>query len=181
MSEGVFDPAKPEYLIKFSSYGVPGPQGSKMPYGRGRVESSKKVKPFREAIGWNAKMAVRKLPAAIRKQFPLEGPLVASMVFTVRRSTRGAQFADAPSVMPDVSKYVRAAEDAVKGLVWTDDGRVVGYDLVWKTYPLRHPDALDAPGLVMAVRRATHAELGLDPASFQGRKYTGLLDRWAGS
>lgn len=179
-----------DYLINFATYYKPAPQGSKTATGQTRAtksggrtpvlrESSAGVKPFREAIGWNAKMAIRKLPAAERKQFPLEGPLVARMVFTVTRRTRGKNFADAPSVMPDVSKYVRAAEDAVKNIIWTDDGRVVGYDLVWKTYPGRHPEALDKAGLVMAVRRATHAELGLDPDLLQGRKYTELLEKWA--
>lgn len=179
-----------DYLITFASYFKPAPQGSKTATGRTRTtrsgrqtpllrESSRGVKPFREAVAWNAKMAVRKLSQAERHQFPLEGPLVARMVFTVQRNTRGKLFADAPSVHPDVSKFVRAAEDAVKGIVWTDDGRVVGYDLVWKTYPGRHPEALEKAGLVMAVRRATHAELGLDLDSFQGRKYSDLLDKWA--
>lgn len=168
-----------DYLISFATEYKPAPQGSKEPYGNGRVESAKGVKPFREMVGWNAKMAVQKLSVEERRQFPLEGPLVGRMVFTVTRNTRGKDFADAPSVNPDVSKYVRAAEDAVKGIVWTDDGRVVGYDLVWKTYPGRHPEALERAGLVMAVRRATHAELGLDPEEFQGKKYTDLLAKWA--
>lgn len=162
----------------FTAWGNPAPQGSKMPYGGGRVESSKHLKPFRDAVAMYAKLAVAKLPRDKRVKFPLEGPLVATMVFTVRRVTRGSNAADAPSVMPDLSKYCRAAEDAVKNIVWTDDGRVIGYDLLWKTYPGRHPYALERPGLVLAVRRATHAELGLSTESPQGIKYTNLMEKW---
>lgn len=179
-----------DYLIRFTTYAKPAPKGSKTPTGQVRRtkrggltpvlrESSKGVKGFEEQVAWRAKMALQKLTPQERRQFPLEGPLVARMVFTIQRYTRGKAFADAPSVMPDVSKYVRAAEDAVKGLLWTDDGRVVGYDLIWKSYPGRHPEALEKPGLVMAVRRATHEELGLDPNLLQGRKYSTLLEQWA--
>ena len=168
-----------DYLINFETRFKPAPQGSKEPYGNGRVESSKGVKPFREAIGWNAKLALRSLPGSLQKQFPLEGPLVARMVFTVTRYTRGANRADAPYTRPDLSKYTRAAEDAVKDIIWGDDGQVVAYDLLMKTFPGHHVEALDQPGLRMAVRRATHEELGLDPDLMQGRKYTGLLEQWA--
>jgi Holliday junction resolvase RusA-like endonuclease len=167
-----------EYLIRFETRYKPAPQGSKEPYGNGRVESSKGVKPFREAIGWNAKVALQRLPKPLLVQFPLQGPLVARMVFTVQRYTRGSARADAPYTRPDLSKYTRAAEDAVKDIIWGDDGQVVGYDLLMKTFPDHHPEALDQPGLVMAVRRATHEELGLDRDLLQGRKYTGLLEQW---
>lgn len=167
-----------EYLIRFETRYKPAPQGSKEPYGKGRVESSKGVKPFREAIGWNARTALQRLPSELRSQFPLQGPLVVKMVFTVTRYTRGSNRADAPYTRPDLSKYARAAEDAMTGIVWGDDGQVVGYDQLWKTFSGAHSDALDQPGLVVAVRRATHEELGLDPALFQGRKYTGLLEQW---
>lgn len=168
-----------DYLLQFSSFGAPpAPQGSKNVGRHGQVyESSPGVKPFRDTVAMFARLAISRLPRDQRERFPLDGPLVAKMVFTVKRVTNPER-ADAPCVYPDLSKYARAAEDAVKDIVWTDDGRVIGYDLLWKTYPKRHPDALDKPGLVMAVRRATHAELGLEPGSFQAAKYQRFLEMW---
>lgn len=191
----VFEPFDTPYLFTFHAYGDPAPQGSKTlvrhdrngkPLARPHmVESAdisgdsrtKKLTEFRTGIGWHARNAISRLPAEERARFPLDGPLVASMVFTVKRVTSPGR-ADAPAVLPDLSKYLRAAEDALKRIVWSDDGRVVGYDLLWKTYPKRHPQALERPGVVIAVRRATHEELGLDLDSFQGKKYTRLLERW---
>lgn len=178
-----------EYELMFTAWGNPAPKGSKTPTGQYRRnqkggltpilrESSQGVKEFEEKIAWYAKLAIAKLPTEKRAKFPMEGPLIATMVFTMKRATRGANSADAPSVMPDLSKLTRAAEDAVKGVVWTDDGRVVGYDLLWKAYPNRHPYALERPGLVMAVRRASHEELGLSLTSMQGEKYTLLKEKW---
>ena len=165
------------YDLWFHAYGTPAPKGSKEAYGNGRVESSKGVKPFEESIGWAAKMAIKKLPPELAKQFPLQGPLVAKFVFTVKRSTNKLR-ADAPSVRPDLSKYIRAAEDGCNKLVWADDGNIVQYDTAAKTYPGRHPGALDKPGVLIAVRRATHEELGLSLDSYQGKRYSQLLHMW---
>jgi Holliday junction resolvase RusA-like endonuclease len=192
---GLYVAQRPQYLIQFAAYGDPAPQGSKTLVRHDRngnllarphmVESAdmsgdgrnKAVKEFRESIGWFAQAALKKLPTAQRQVFPLDGPLVAAMMFTVKRSTN-SQRADAPQTRPDLSKYLRAAEDALKGIVWSDDGRVVGYDMVWKVYPGRHPWALDRPGVTIAVRRPTHEELALPRDSFQGLKYTRLLEKW---
>lgn len=168
-----------DYILTFSAFGDPAPQGSKDPLGNGLMRESahKTLKPFRDSVTMYSRLAIAKLPRDVRERFPLDGPLVASMVFTVKRHTNPAR-ADAPSVRPDLDKYVRAAGDACTGFVYADDSQLVGFDQVWKTYPNRHPLALDKPGLQMSIRRATHAELGLDPGSLQGRKYTQLLTRW---
>lgn len=178
-----------EFDLMFTAWGTPGPKGSKTPTGKYRAtksggvtpilrESSKVATVFEERVAWYATLAIKKMKEDERAKFPMEGPLVATMVFTVKRNTRGPNSADAPSVYPDVSKYARAAEDACNGIVWTDDGRVIGYDLLWKTYPGRHPYALEKPGLMLAVRRATHVELGLSASSMQGEKYTLLKEKW---
>lgn len=39
-----------------------------------------------------------------------------------------------PSVKPDLSKLVRAVEDALSGVVYRDDSRIVAYGRVWKRY-----------------------------------------------
>lgn len=183
------DPKARGYLFEFEAYGLPGPQGSKSPTGRYAVsqsgrryeiqrESSKKVKPWRAAVKAAGEVAVAKHPT--RHIFPLDGPLVGYVVFTLPRPQRKkADEAPAADRVPDVSKLLRSSEDALKDVVWTDDARVVGYDFLWKSYPTMHRDALAVPGMVMRVRRATHADLGLDPESQDGLKYQRLLSMWA--
>ena len=67
-------------MIKFSVYGLPGPQGSKRFVGKSKsgrgimVESSAKVRPWREAVKWAAMQAGARIP---------DGPLWVSMVFTL--------------------------------------------------------------------------------------------------
>jgi Holliday junction resolvase RusA-like endonuclease len=142
-------------------------------------ESSKKVKPWRRAVADAAETALWQHPNPA--WFPLDGPLVALMVFTLPapQTKKADEAPNAADRTPDVSKLCRATEDALTKTVWKDDARIIGYDRLWKTYPGCDPLALSAPGAHIAVRRATHADLCLDPESKDGRKYTALLDRWA--
>lgn len=190
------NPARPPspYLVSLSVDGEhrpPAPQGSKTPTGRYRTskagkavpvlrESSRNVKPWRAAVAETATEWLWRLPTALRHLYPIDGPLVAYMVFTVKapQRKRGDE-APAADRTPDLSKLLRSTEDALTKVLWKDDGRVVGYDLLWKTYPGMHADALDRPGAVIRIRRATHTELGLVPGSPQHLKYTGLLEQWA--
>lgn len=140
--------------MKIIAYGQPRPQGSKGFKGfskRGRailVESSPTLKDWRRTIYGEA-LAVR---AGAR---PLEGPLVASMVFTVRKPKSAPKTKTTyPAKQPDLSKLVRAAEDALTDAgVWKDDGQVVFYRRLVKTFPEEHPQALEAPGVVITVER----------------------------
>ncbi|WP_026923311.1 RusA family crossover junction endodeoxyribonuclease [Glycomyces arizonensis] len=154
-----------DYPVAFVAYGLPGPQGSKSPKGRRRngsvilVESSRKVKPWRAAV---VAAAADHLPAV-----PLDGPLIADMVFTMPRprshygtgrneGVLKARYASArPYRVPDLSKLCRATEDALTTAgVWADDARVVAYGRLEKVYVLdpADPDALAAPGAVIRVR-----------------------------
>lgn len=144
--------------------GLPAPQGSKRFVGHNRagrgvlVESSRKVKPWRAAV---AAAAVPARPAA-----PLDGPLIADMVFTMPRPrahygtgrNAGAlkpRYAHAvPDRVPDLSKLARSTEDALTDAgVWADDARVVAYGRLAKVYTgSPDPDALAVPGAVIRVR-----------------------------
>ncbi len=155
--------------ITIIAFGTPGPQGSKSFKGTratksgGRapilVESSKKVKPWREAVAEAATVALYQLPPAERRTFPLSGPLQAEMVFTLKPPARipAERFVDGvpyPAAYPDSSKLVRATEDALTGVLWADDALVVLYTLVAKYYPgYGCPGSLDQPGAVIRVRR----------------------------
>lgn len=129
--------------------GTPGPQGSKRTAPLGGksgssatvvIESSKKVKPWRRAV-----MAAAAAAGHRRGAPTYDGPLIASVVFTMHRgSTVRRQH---PTVYPDVSKLLRSTEDALTAAgVWRDDARVVEYVRLAKVY-VGHPDALPHPGV----------------------------------
>lgn len=147
-------------------FGLPGPQGSKSFKGmttgrRGQpvprlVESSAKVKPWRDAVSLGARQAVAKHTSRIRKENPayrwelLDGPLEAAVWFTLPRPQR-PKHPDHPIVYPDLSKLLRSTEDALSGIVWADDARVVGYRALYKRYPGRGENALSQPGVLIRV------------------------------
>lgn len=144
-------------------YGLPAPQGSKRfvgrttPTGRGlMVESSRHVKPWREAVKAAALDVVGDRP-------PLDVPLQLCVVFTFNRPRshyrtgannwllRPAAPA-APATKPDLSKLIRSTEDALTDAgVWRDDSRVVQIS-AGKVYAGAASDyALDRPGAVIEI------------------------------
>jgi len=150
--------------IAFVVRGTPAPQGSKrgiIHRSTGRVvliESSKNVAPWREAVRSAAAAARREHSANI-----FDGPLYASMVFTIvrprshYRTGRNAHLLrdDAPirpDTKPDVSKLARSTEDALTDAhFWLDDARVVEYTRLAKVWAREDPEALDTPGAVIRV------------------------------
>lgn len=105
-------------MTTFFVPGVPAPQGSKTGFIRGgRVvltESSKKVKPWREAV---AKTAAGDL---------LEGPLHLEVVFVMPR-TKAIGDGVAPMMVqrPDLDKLLRSTCDGLTGSAYEDDSQVV--------------------------------------------------------
>lgn len=116
-------------FITFVVYGVPRPQGSKRHVGNGiMVESSKHVKAWREDVS-----------SAARKAYAgglIDGPVSLHVTFGFPRPRshyRTGKHAQelkesAPKFhrgRPDLSKLIRAVEDALTGVVWRDDSQVV--------------------------------------------------------
>lgn len=149
--------------VSITVRGLPAPQGSKKHLGNGvMVESSAKVKPWRQDVKFAA------LEAVGPDWVLLDGPLVASMTFTFARprshyrTGRNAHLLRdgaplRPHFPPDLSKILRSTEDALTGVVWADDARVVGYERLAKHYP-GDPgalDALDVPGCVIRIWNLT--------------------------
>lgn len=148
--------------------GLPAPQGSKTSYGHGRmVESSKNVRPWRADVRDAAeRMILCACPddcGALRPGYPLDGPLLAEMVFTFTRprshyrTGRNAHLLKdtapaRPQGTPDLSKLIRSTEDAITSAgAWKDDARVVEYRRTAKVWAGEDPDALDVPGAVIRV------------------------------
>ncbi|RCG27387.1 RusA family crossover junction endodeoxyribonuclease [Sphaerisporangium album] len=151
--------------ITITVYGTPGPQGSKHAtlHKQSRrvvtMESSKKVKPWRQDV----KQAALE---AMGKGEPLDGPLAVEMVFTLRdkpasrptwwpTSARWSRLLWwRPAGAPDLSKLIRSTEDALtEARAWRDDARVVEYRRAAKVFVGQpgEPDALRAPGAVIRV------------------------------
>jgi len=152
--------------IQIIVHGLPAAQGSKRYVGHRRgadgreravlIEQSKRVKPWRRQVADAA--------ALVRPAELMDGPLVADMVFTFARpkshyrTGRNAGLLKdtapaAPAVAPDLSKLARSTEDALTGIIWRDDSRVVSYGRLIKLYAGDpDPDALDVPGAVIRVR-----------------------------
>jgi Holliday junction resolvase RusA-like endonuclease len=163
-------PGDPDLTI--TVYGVPGPQGSKRHVGNGRmIEMSKKVKPWRQDVKHAAIDAAAQIPGWL----PLDGPLAVSMVFTVRDRPAGkpawwpagARWSKTlmwrPASTPDLSKLCRATEDALTGVAWKDDARVVEYRRLAKYYvgdPAGGLDVLGTTGCVIHIWRLRLPDLG---------------------
>ncbi len=151
--------------MNITVYGTPAPQGSKRGFVNRKtgavilVESSDKVKPWREAVKY----------AAIEARdggLPLSGPVAVSMVFTFARpaghfgSGRNAGQLRAtaplrPHGRPDLSKLARSTEDALTDArAYEDDSRIVEYRRLAKVYIGSDPDALDAPGVKITIEES---------------------------
>jgi crossover junction endodeoxyribonuclease RusA len=102
-------------IVEVRVLGVPIPQGSMRSPAAGVVlHSSGKVRPWREAMGWALRSAM--------KAQPVPGAVSVSLQFTLPLPKKPRVFADRA---PDLDKLVRAALDALTGVVIVDDGQVV--------------------------------------------------------
>jgi len=112
-------------MVTFTVWGMPAPQGSKKfvgttKTGRGiMVESSAKVKPWRQDVSAMAEEVMRNRPL-------MTGAISMQIVFLLPRpASISVKKRPYPSVKPDLSKLVRSTEDALTGKVWRDDAQVV--------------------------------------------------------
>lgn len=160
--------------IIFFVPGLPAPQGSKravrFPNGHvGMIESSKRVKPWRNDV------AAAAMEARARQHWPTTlygfSVKIAALVFAMprpgshlRKAGELAKGAPAtPRGKPDVDKLERAVLDALTGILWQDDSQVVSICEAHKVF------TRDTPGVF--VRLET---LGPEPElSFAVRELVG--------
>jgi Holliday junction resolvase RusA-like endonuclease len=152
--------------ITLTVYGTPAPQGSKRAFavrGKGGVPTGRiaviesshdRVKSWRQAVVDAAD--------AIRPDEPLRGPLVAEMTFFMprpkghyRTGRNAGKLRDTaphrPAGKPDLSKLLRATEDALTDVgLWGDDAQLVQYMCVAKCYADYRP-----PGALISVQTWT--------------------------
>lgn len=132
--------------VTFTVAGMaPAPQGSKRHVGGGvMVESCKTVKPWRVLVAQAAAAAGVTL---------IRGPVSMSCVFLFARpkghyGAKGLK-PSAPrwhAVKPDASKLIRSTEDALSGVLFEDDARVVS-----TTAMKRYCTADELPGAIITV------------------------------
>ena len=114
-------------MISFFVEGEPAPQGSKNGFVKnGRVvmvESSKKVKPWREAVATQTQeYRASKWPMA--EQWTLTTPVEIALVFFLPRPKTVTR--KWPAVKPDLDKLIRSTFDGLTtGGLYTDDALVI--------------------------------------------------------
>ncbi len=141
-------------MITITVIGTPGPQGSKSfkGYHGGKAimaESSKKVKPWREAVKWAAHETSK------RQWWAGDGPLRCEMVFSLARPKSAKKSIQYPAKRPDLDKLIRSTGDALTECgAWNDDAAVVAIQARKVFAGGTDPDALDVPGCVIRIWRA---------------------------
>ncbi len=168
-------------ICRIIVYGVPSPGGSKtaMPIYAGRgpdrrftgrinyvddgdlaKETRNRTMTWRQAVVAAARDAIAcrcpdPLCGALAPGYPLDEALVLSLVFTVAKPASNPKTRRTwPAVKPDLLKYARPTEDALKDAgLYRDDSRVVDYNRLAKVYPREDPDALDTPGARITIWR----------------------------
>lgn len=140
-------------MIEITVHAMPAPQGSKRFVGMSKagrgimIESSKKVKPWRQAV---VDAAILVMGGAGNGK--ILGPIGIYMAFTVPKPKSAPKKRRIfPDKKPDLSKLVRATEDALTDAgVFEDDARVVEC-MSRKLYPNEGQDSLPVPGVVIRV------------------------------
>lgn len=132
-------------------YGNPAPKGSKRHVGGGRMveQTEATLTPWMEAVKHAARTEGQWGPGA---SAPLDGPLQAEVVFTMRKPASAPKRRRTwPTARPDAEKLARGAHDALTQVgIWRDDALVVD-QRARKVFPGEDSSALDVPGCVIRI------------------------------
>jgi len=138
-------------------HGTPAPQGSKRHVGRGvMIETSKLVKPWREAVKHAALLQVTTEVVFRGQHRTIEGPVIVEVTFTLHKPASAPKRRTTwPQRKPDVDKLLRSTLDALSDAgVWVDDAQVVEVT-ARKVFPLEGVDALPHPGALIRIWEVT--------------------------
>lgn len=149
-----------ELRLTIVVHGRPAPQGSKKYAGHRRnaasgrisavlVEQSKRVKPWRALVTAATTNAIANGGALYT---PLDGPLEADIIFTVRKPASAPKRRRTwPTTRDsgDLDKLLRSTFDGIAdGNGVADDSRIIAVT-ARKVFPLEHPEALPEPGAII--------------------------------
>jgi crossover junction endodeoxyribonuclease RusA len=156
--------------IVVSVLGHPKPAGSKRAFLVGKADGPKRavITDTAGVAGRDWRVTVQHAIARVYQDPPLTGPLELTCCFTVVRprghaGRRGLRPSapSYPTTRPDLTKLLRAVEDAATGLLWADDAQIVT-QTVTKRYGTR-------PGVVLRCRPLEwRATAGGDHAGVSG-------------
>lgn len=122
--------------VSFTVLGRPAPQGSMRGFlvgGKVRMRSQlKATMPWRQQVGQTA-LAIRPTAAIWAGRHE---PVTLSAKFYFAPPKKMPKGRTRPSVAPDLDKLHRAVMDAIKGILYVDDGQVVGFSDSGKFYGL---------------------------------------------
>lgn len=96
-----------------------------------------------KTVNYEAAVAYAGRDAMVGKQ-PLDGPLALTVFAHFMTPKRGKKEGDYHIARPDADNVLKAAADALNGIVWRDDAQVASAQVI-KTYA-------NAPRLVIEVR-----------------------------
>ena len=97
---------------------------------------------------WKKEIARQILQYSRRPQ--LEGPLETIMVFYLKRPKSLPKKVINHIKKPDISNFVKAAEDAMEGIVYKNDSQI------WKSETVkRYADELCPPGIEITIKETT--------------------------
>ena len=121
-------------VVVVTVYGLPKPAGSKRVFLVGPKGGAQRpvVTDDAGAAGKDWRVAVQHAIARVYRRGPMPCPLELTCYFTLPRprghtGKRGlrASAPAYPTTRPDVTKLLRAVEDAATGLLWADDAQIV--------------------------------------------------------
>jgi len=108
-------------MIAFTVYGNP------VPKARARVVKLKngRTVSFTPAKTENWEDSIRAQALAYRPDNLLDGPLVLRAVFYLLRPRSRPKREQYPDRRPDLDNCLKSVKDALNGVIWTDDARIV--------------------------------------------------------
>lgn len=130
MSKPKISPISTDKTIKFVAYCEPQPQGSMRaftPKGWNRpiiTSANKDLKSYRQEVS-KAALAKRQLEGFYDVIFGKHVAVVIAMKFYFNKPDSVSKKRTEHVVRPDCSKLIRATEDALTGIIYTDDAQIV--------------------------------------------------------
>jgi len=109
-------------VIAFRVHGIPAPKGSLRAVRVGRfarvINDNERTKPWAVLVSWAAKEAMMGQP-------PFDGPINLGMVFILPRPKGRPKRETLPDRRPDLDKLCRNIGDALAGICYVEDSRIV--------------------------------------------------------